>query len=87
VRWPYEDAAGKRVWQREALELKVWAPKKPDPLQKGLVQLEQYLGRLGLDAGVLVLFDRRPEAPPIEERTRFETAQTASGRQVTVFRA
>jgi hypothetical protein len=53
VRWPYTDTAGKRVWQREALELKTWADKKADPLAQGLKQLESYLDRLGLQEGGL----------------------------------
>ena len=86
VRWPYlQDGA--RAWQREALELKVWADGKPDPLERGLHQLDGYLERLGLDTGVLVIFDRREAASPIAERTRFEQAGTPSGRSVTVLRA
>ena len=86
VRWPWLDDAGKRQWQREALELKVWADGRPDPLAKGLVQLDAYLQRLGLDEGVLVLFDRRDGVAAAEERTRFEDAVTASGRVVLVLR-
>lgn len=87
VKWPYFATPGARQWQREAIELKVWAPKKPDPLAQGLTQLESYLERLGLDHGTLVLFDRRPEAAPIEERTRFEQARTPKGLEVVVLRA
>jgi hypothetical protein len=87
VRMPCVDRDGRRAWQREALELKVWAPGKPDPLGRGLAQLEGYLERLGLDHGTLVIFDRRPEAEPIEARTRFEEAQTPRGYAVTVLRA
>jgi hypothetical protein len=36
---------------------------------------------------VLVIFDRRAEAAPIEERTRFEEVRTDAGRAVTVLRA
>ncbi|MBI5491099.1 MAG: ATP-binding protein [Deltaproteobacteria bacterium] len=88
VRWPYATAgAGARQWQREALELKVWAPGKPDPLSRGLEQLDGYLEGLGLDRGVLVIFDRRPDAAPIADRTRFEEAVSAKGRAITVLRA
>ena len=87
VRWPYTGSAGRHTLQRAALELKVWRDGRPDPLGRGLVQLEGYLERLGLDEGVLVLFDRRAEAAPIPERTRFEPAATATGRRVTVLRA
>lgn len=48
VRWPYTGADGKRAWQFEAAELKVWRPGKPDPLPVGLRQLDEYLDRLAL---------------------------------------
>lgn len=57
-----------------------------DPLDKGLQQLYAYLERLGLDTGVLVIFDRRPDAAPPPKRIRFEEAATPSGRKVTVLR-
>ncbi len=85
VRWPYREE-GERRWQREALELKVRTDGQPDPLPKGLVQLDAYLAGLGLDTGVLVLFDRRPTAPSIAERSRFEPGTTPSGREITVLR-
>jgi hypothetical protein len=87
IEWPFTDAHGKRQLQREAIELKVWRDKRKDPLTEGLVQLDEYLARVGLDAGVLVLFDRRRDAAPLEERVREEAAVTASGRAVRVLRA
>ena len=87
VRWPHQDAAGKRQMQREAIELKAWAQGRPDPLPRGLQQLDEYLGKLGLERGVLVVFDRRPDAQPATDRTRFEETATASGRAVTLLRA
>jgi hypothetical protein len=87
VRWPYQTPAGKRAWQREAIELKVRHPGDPDPLAEGLAQLDGYLDRLGLDAGVLVVFDRRPEAAPIAARTTFAKAVSPSSRPITVLRA
>jgi hypothetical protein len=87
VRWPYPGEGGQRAVQREALELKVWKDGARDPLPKGLAQLDEYLHRLGLATGVLVIFDRRACAPSTEERTRFEEATTPSGRAVTVLRA
>ena len=86
VRWPWDDGAGRRQVQREALELKVWRDGEADPLARGLGQLDGYLERLGLDRGVLVVFDRRADAAPIAERTRFEAAETTGQRQVTVLR-
>ena len=87
VRWSYAGADGVRAWQREALELKVRAAGRPDPAPEGLSQLDAYLDRLGLATGVLAIFDRRPDAPSIDRRTRFERAHTPSGRPVTVLRA
>ena len=93
IRWPLPPAPGAserapRAEDRHAIELKVWRPGKPDPLAKGLEQLDGYLARLGLPQGVLVLFDRRPEAEtaPWEERPRWEDARTAAGRGVRVLR-
>jgi hypothetical protein len=85
IRWPYLDAAGRRQWQREAAELKVWAEGKPDPLAEGLRQLDGYLTQLGLHHGVLVTFDRRAGAPPAAERTRFDTLTSQAGCPVTVL--
>jgi hypothetical protein len=87
VRQPYADGDGKRAWQREALELKVWREGRPDPLAEGLDQLDAYLDRLVLDTGILVVFDRRTKAAPITERTAFSQVGTASGRTVTLLRA
>jgi hypothetical protein len=87
VRWPYTDESGQERVQREALELKVWVEKKPDPRDKGLEQLDAYLERLDLDHGALVLFDRRKSAPPWAERSAFEQAVSPAGRAVTILRA
>ncbi|MEV0620650.1 ATP-binding protein [Nonomuraea sp. NPDC050404] len=86
VRWPCNGPDGKKLMQREAMELKVWRPKEKDPTPDGLTQLDNYLDRLTLPTGVLVIFDRRPDAPPWEERGAFDQATTPSGRQVTVLR-
>ncbi|HEY2291661.1 MAG TPA: ATP-binding protein [Thermoanaerobaculia bacterium] len=87
IRWPYRAPDGSRAVQRQGIELKVWTAGKPDPLARGLEQLEGYLEQLGLDHGVLAIFDRRPEALPIEERTRFEDVRTPGrGYAVTVLR-
>jgi len=68
--------------QKVALELKVW--RTHDPTEQGLAQLDGYLTGLGLATGWLVVFDQRPEQPPIAERTRVQAATTPSGRTVTV---
>jgi hypothetical protein len=69
------------------IELKVWRDWGSDPLAKGLVQLEGYLARLGLETGWLVIFDQRSGQPSIEERTTTTLERTAKGRVVTVIRA
>ena len=75
---------------RHAIEVKVWRDGRPDPLAQGLVQIEGYLERLGLDCGVLVIFDAREGAPVGDEwgaRIAHGEAQTAAGRAVWVLRA
>ncbi len=94
VRWPYTDSDGQRQWQREAMELKVWRDKKPDPVRQGLSQLDEYLQRLQLGHGYLIIFDRRSdrhvdrhmgdsaEEPPIA----IEQTTSPDGRSVTLLR-
>jgi len=69
------------------IELKVWRDEEPDPLKKGLEQIDVYLSGLGLNFGWLVIFDRRSGQPKIFERTQTEAAQTVSGKTITVIRA
>ncbi|MBI4605741.1 MAG: ATP-binding protein [Planctomycetes bacterium] len=67
IEWPASADARLRRWpipagvavQREALEVKVRSGESPE--RKGLEQLGQYLTRLGLAAGHLLIFDRRPD--------------------------
>lgn len=87
VRWPYKDTEGKRVIQREAIELKVWREKQVDPLKQGLKQIDDYLNKLGLDTGILVLFDRRKNAKPVGKRIKFKKAKTPSKKTITLLRA
>ena len=54
-------------------------------IARSLDQLDAYLATLELSRGVLVIFDARADAAPVEDRTRFEEAVTASGRKVTVL--
>jgi hypothetical protein len=69
------------------IELKVWRDKKKDPFDEGLEQLDSYLARLGEDFGWLVIFDRRSNALPIEERLMTQVTTTENGRSITVVRA
>ncbi|MGW5154703.1 AAA family ATPase [Nonomuraea wenchangensis] len=86
IRWPYTTPDGERQLQREVMELKVWRPGETDPTHAGLTQLDHYLDRLTLTTGSLVIFNRRPEAPPWQERGHFEHATTPAGHQVTILR-
>ena len=69
------------------IELKVWREKKRDPQQEGIEQLESYLARLGLNEGWLLVFDRRKNALPIEERLSTQVIVTQNQRSITVIRA
>ena len=83
VRKPYGDGC----LQREAVELKVWQPRKADPLAQGLAQLDGYLDRLGLDTGTLIIFDRRPDAAPVTERTAITRVDSPADRAIILLRA
>ncbi|GAA2108485.1 AAA family ATPase [Streptomyces synnematoformans] len=87
IRQPYTAADNARSVQREALELKVWREGRPDPLTEGLSQLDDYLDRMELSTGTLVVFDTRPQAALVHERTAFSQQRTPSGRTVTLLRA
>ena len=69
------------------IELKVWREKKRDPQQEGIEQLESYLARLELLSGWLLVFDRRKNALPIEERLSTQVVVTQNQRSITVIRA
>jgi hypothetical protein len=81
VRWPLPQGGVERF----AAELKVRREGDGDQLDDGLAQLGEYLDRLGLDAGTLVLFDQRRTAPPIRERCSRQEQQHG-GRRITVLR-
>ncbi|HWN68250.1 MAG TPA: hypothetical protein VNM90_11480 [Haliangium sp.] len=70
-----------------AIEIKVWRPGAPDPLAEGPSQPDGYLAGLGPATGWLVVFDRRPDAPPLDQRLSATPATTPSGRAVTLIRA
>jgi hypothetical protein len=87
VRKPYTDGNGKPAVQREAIELKVRRAKQGDPLDDGLRQLDEYLVRLGLESGTLVIFDRRPKALRGRPHTEIVDTRSPAGRPVTLLRA
>ena len=70
-----------------AIEIKVWRPGAPDPLTEGLAQRDGYMAGLRLDSGWLVIFNRRPDAPPLPERLETSEVAVPSGRRVVVVRA
>ncbi len=67
------------------IEIKVQRDDRRNQLVRGLDQIDGYLARLGLDSGWLVIFDRREDVRPIEERLRSELHSTEQGRQITVI--
>lgn len=87
IRRPYSDGDGRRREQREAFELKIWPDKKKDPFEAALAQLDRYLDRIDVPTDVLVIFDRRADAGPINERTRFSEVVSPTGRPITLLRA
>lgn len=76
---------GKPAVQREVIELKVRRKGDRNPLKAALAQLDGYLARLDLNAGVLMIFDRRPSV--LRKRPAPETARHRSpdGRDITVL--
>jgi hypothetical protein len=81
IRRPYAGDDGRP--QREVIEVKVWHPRdKTDPAVEGLAQLD----RLGLTAGVLAVFDARPDVPPIPQRTSVTTTTSPANRIITLLR-
>lgn len=70
-----------------AIEIKVWRPGTADPAEQGLAQIDAYLTGLGLDSGWLMIFDRRPNAPPLAERLAATSMVAPSGRIVRLIRA
>jgi len=81
VRWPLVSGEVERF----AIELKVWRDREADPLEEGLEQLTSYLERLELEAGTLMIFDRRDDAPPLPERVE-RSGSEHRGRQIAVWR-
>jgi hypothetical protein len=82
---PYTGADGKPAIQREVIELKVRREGERNPLKEALAQLDEYLYRLGLDTGILIIFDRRLSV--LRKRPAPETAShpTPDGRDITVL--
>jgi hypothetical protein len=71
IRWPYLEGGSRRI-QSQAIELKVWRDGAPNPLEAGLEQLAQYLERLSLSQGTLLIFQAKKAEPPLPQRQRTE---------------
>ncbi len=70
------------------IEIKVWRyDGETDPLEDGLSQIDEYLAKLDLSRGWLVIFDRRPNAPPLVARLKASKATTPSGKEIVLIRA
>ncbi len=87
VRWPLPTGEV----QRWALELKVWRDTTPsgegipDPIEQGLLQLSEYLERLGLERGYLIVFDTRSGLAPLPQRVSRQEAEH-QGRSIVLWR-
>jgi len=82
VRWPLLSGEVEQF----VVELKVWRDDRDaDPLAEGLTQLADYLERLNLPAGHLMLFDRRPSAPSLPERIGRSEVEHR-GRHIAIWR-
>jgi hypothetical protein len=69
------------------IEIKVWRSGRPDPLTRGLTQLDGYLERLNQAFGWLVIFDHRANLSELEERLNTSVVQSPGGRSITLIRA
>jgi hypothetical protein len=83
VRFPYTKKDGTRAEQRRAVEVKVWRKGEKNPLRKGLEQMDEYLSRLGMGRGTLVIFDARGRLAA--RRVRYEDTVTKRGKRVRVM--
>ena len=87
VRWPLPTGEVLR-W---AVELKVWRDTTPagkgilGPVEQGLLQLTDYLERLGIEKGYLIVFDARSDLAPLPERVSREEAEH-EGRSIVLWR-
>jgi hypothetical protein len=87
VRKPYTSADGSPQVQREVVELKVRRQHQANPVKEGLAQLDEYLSRLGLDTGTLLIFDRRPTSARKQPNPELTRTRTPAGREVTLLSA
>ncbi len=71
--------------------MKVWRDTTPhgegilDPIEQGLFQLTDYLERLSLDRGYLIIFDTRRDLAPLPQRVSRQEADH-EGRTIVLWR-
>jgi hypothetical protein len=70
-----------------AMVVKVRRDREADPVPDGIGQVDDALDRLGIDAGWLVVFDRRTGLPPVSQRLSSSKEKTPEGREIVVIRA
>lgn len=86
IRKPYTGRDGKPALQKEAVELKVRRDKDGDPLSEALGQLDGYLDRHHLDAGYVIIFDRRTKEGQPRSLAAISDVTSPAGRPVMLLR-
>jgi hypothetical protein len=82
---PYLAPDGTPAVQREVIELKVRRQGDANPLKEALAQLDEYLYRLDLSAGTLIVFDRRPSVLRKRPAPEFSAHRTPDRRDIVVL--
>lgn len=82
---PCTGTDGQPALQREVIELKVRRQGDGNPLKAALAQLDEYLSRLCLDTGTLIIFDRRPSAIRKQPAPEFSRHRTPGGREIILL--
>lgn len=85
ITMPYTGADGRPSVQREGIELTVRRQGQRNPLSGGLGQLDEYLCRLGLTTGTLIIFDRRAGVLGKRPAPEFSSHRTPGDREITVL--
>ena len=76
------------------VQVMVWADGQPDPMDRGLAQLEQRISqtsdvsayRSASSHASLIIIDRRRDRPSSQERTRLDSVTTSTGLSIVVIR-
>ena len=62
-------------------------PRRADPVEEGLEQLERYMRHVNTPHGWLMIFDRREGQPRLIDRLKTDSATTPGGTPVTLIRS